>query len=116
LPLEAAVNQIPLNFDTVPAPFQRRSPTSQAAALAVEPRSGTLRAMVLSFLRGRGATGATDEEIQLRVPMNANTERPRRVELVRGGFILDSGRTRPTVSGDEAVVWVASEWAHTGGT
>ena len=31
------------------------------------------------------------------------------VELVQGQHIVNSGRTRQTLAGDEAVVWVASE-------
>jgi hypothetical protein len=48
---------------------------------------------------------ATDEEIQLGLEMSGSTERPRRVELVAAGRIVDSGRTRPTQSGRQAVVW-----------
>lgn len=91
------------------APYQRHSPTSRAAAVAIEPVAGTRRAQVLAFIRERGAAGATDEEMQLRIPMSPNTQRPRRVELVQGQHIVNSGRTRQTLAGDEAVVWVASE-------
>ena len=91
------------------APYQRHSPTSRAAAVAIEPVAGTRRAQVLAFIRERGAVGATDEEMQLRIPMSPNTQRPRRVELVQGQHIVNSGRTRQTLAGDEAVVWVASE-------
>lgn len=99
-------------FDMAPrhAPFQSHSTTSKSAALSAEPTSGTKRAVLLSFLRGRGATGATDEEMQLMVPMNQNTQRPRRIELVRDKFVADSGITRKTIGGDDAVVWVAIEF------
>jgi hypothetical protein len=101
-----------LSFDLEPrrAPFQKHSSTSRSAALSAEPSAGTKRGMLLAFLRGRGPDGATDEEMQSTVPMNPNTQRPRRVELVQGGFITDSGRTRKTVGGDEAVVWTAKEF------
>ena len=97
--------QLSIDFGNAPAPYQRRSATSRAAAKAIEPRTGTDRARVLAYLRGCGDAGATDEEIQTRLPMAANTERPRRVELK--GLIKDSGRTRVTASGQQAVVWVA---------
>lgn len=58
-----------------PAPYQRHSATSQAAAIGIAPKAGTKRA--------------------------------RRVELLAAKLIKDSGRTRKTVGGDEAVVWVA---------
>jgi hypothetical protein len=107
------MNQLAINFDFTPrsAPFQRHSSTSKAAALSAEPMAGTKRAILLGFLRGRGAAGATDEEMQTTVPMNPNTQRPRRVELVQGTFVVDSGRTRKTAGGDEAVVWVACEFS-----
>jgi hypothetical protein len=37
--------------------------------------------------------------------MNPSTQRPRRVELVEGGWVEDSGERRPTRSGMDAVVW-----------
>src|SRR5690606_26494940 len=40
--------------------------------------------------------------------MNANTERPRRIELQRAGLVLDSGTVRPTSTGQDAVVWQTS--------
>jgi hypothetical protein len=49
--------------------------------------------------------------MQSSLPMNPNTQRPRRVELVQGLWVVDSGRTRKTMGGDEAVVWVATEFA-----
>lgn len=90
-------------------PAQRHSPTSVAAAERAEPAAAaTQRRAVLDFLRGRGADGATDEEIQVALSLNPSGERPRRIELVRGGFVRDSGTTRPTRSGCKAVVWTAS--------
>ena len=96
-----------LVFDNIqPAPYQRHSATSRAAAIGIAPRAGTKRAQVLDFLRSH-KEGATDEEMQECIPMSANTQRPRRCELVAAKFIKDSGRTRKTVGGDDAVVWVA---------
>lgn len=97
-----------LAFDLTPrrSVYQPNSPTSKAAALRVEPSTGTKRWILLVYLRGCGPTGATDEEMQRHAPMNANTQRPRRVELVK-----DSGHTRKTLGGDDAVVWVAVEFA-----
>jgi len=88
-------------------PYQPHSKTSKDAALRVLPKAGTKRSILLEFLRGRGLVGATDEEMQSMVPMAANTQRPRRVELALGHHIKDSGRTRQTISGDHAVVWIA---------
>jgi hypothetical protein len=81
--------------------------TSRLAALEVAPRTGTQRARVLDYIRTRGSRGATDAEIQHALGMNGNTERPRRIELVEGGWLTDSGLRR-TVSGRPAIVWSAS--------
>lgn len=103
------MNQLAIDFTPAPAPYQRHSRTSAAAAERIEPTTGTKRALVLAFLRGRGPAGATDEEMQQQIPMPSNTQRPRRVELVAGRLICDSGRVRNTAGGGAAVVWVAVE-------
>lgn len=92
-----------------PPPRQQHSPTSTEAAEAIEPRADTLRAQVLDYLRMCNVNGATDEEMQLALGMNPSTQRPRRVELVNAGLVVDSGRTRPTASGRAAVVWVVAK-------
>ena len=88
-------------------PAQRHSPTSRAAAAAIEPRAGTHRWAVLRLIRRYRTLGVTDEQMQDWLPMNPSTQRPRRIELVAAGLVADSGRTRPTRSGRQAVVWVA---------
>ncbi len=95
-------------FDTLPLhppPYQRGSATSSAAAAEIEPKVNRLRRQVLDYLRIVGEAGATDEEIQRWCNMQGNTERPRRKELVRDGLVVDSGTTRKTESGRQAVVW-----------
>ena len=89
-------------------PAQVASPTSVEAAEKVLPQTARLRRLVLDWLTERGEAGGTDEEIQDGLGMNPSTQRPRRVELWRGGFVRDSGRTRQTRSGRRAVVWVAT--------
>jgi hypothetical protein len=63
------------------------TPTSEKAAAAIVPEGQRLRRQVLEFIRQRGEAGATDEEIQMGLGMNPNTERPRRIELEQGGHI-----------------------------
>jgi len=102
--------QLDLFIDYNPdPPFQDHSPTSADAARGIEPRTESLRRAVLDYLRGRGAEGATDEAIQEALQMNPSTQRPRRIECVELGLVRDSGRTRPTRSGRQAVVWMAIE-------
>ena len=52
--------------------------------------------------------GMSDADLQRHLRMDGNTERPRRVWLVRNGFLRDSGRKRPTKPGGKylAAVWV----------
>lgn len=85
---------------------QPHSATSLDAAQRIEPAAETLRRAVLDAIRA-SADGLTDEEIQQRLEMSGNTSRPRRRELQKAGLVWDSGRTRKTLSGRKAVVWVA---------
>jgi len=87
-------------------PAQASSPTSQAAAAAAAATAPGKRGDVFRFVIQRGQQGATDEEIQNGLMMRDNTQRPRRVELVAAGLVVDSGRTRPTRQNREAVVWI----------
>lgn len=82
--------------------------TAQEAAKAIKLRSGTQRAAVLLELfqaNVSGRSGMCDEELQFALEMGASSERPRRVELVRMGYVEDSTVRTRTTSGQEAVVW-----------
>lgn len=92
----------PSLLDWIPA-HQRHSPISKAAAEAIKPRVGPLHRAILDRLRFYD--GGTDEELQQDLDMPANTQRPRRRELQVMGLIVDSGKTRATRSGRQAVVW-----------
>jgi len=81
--------------------------TSQIAAEAMKPHAETLRRKVLDLLRSVWPDGLTDEEIQDRLNMSGDTQRPRRWELVAVREVLDSGQRRRTRSGHSAIVWVA---------
>lgn len=97
------MNQLGL-FDR-PAPFVRSSPTSKAAATSIEPTSGTLRAIVLAFIRGRGASGATCEEVEIALGMKHQTASARMRELAQAKLIVENGKRRTTSSGRAAAVW-----------
>ena len=88
------------------AGFVRGSPTSKAARPSLG-RLWSLRALVLAFLEEQGAAGATDDELDQAFPNSGTPPRCRRVELVRLGKVMASGRTRPTRHGHQATVWVA---------
>jgi hypothetical protein len=84
-------------------PYVVESDTSLDAAFLVAPNAATLRAKVLRFFVSRFERGATDEEVQTQLPMEANTERPRRRELELGGYIVRTDARRKTEAG---------RWAH----
>lgn len=98
-----------LEFVWPEPPAQQHSDTSRDAADAIKGVSGRLRREVYEWLAGRGVDGGTDEEIQAALNMPSSTQRPRRVELVRAGRVVDSGRQRPTKSGRKAVVWTVAK-------
>lgn len=83
------------------------SGTSRAAAEAVAPRRGTQAYTILSAIADAQA-GLTDYEIQRTTRVPASTERPRRGELVDGGYVRNTGRTR-LHDGRVWTVWEASD-------
>lgn len=100
-------------FERNTAPYVRASRTSREAAKAIEPRVGTQKAIVLAAIRNAGANGLTDQEaleLTRRDGITDNAIRARRGSLAADGWIEQSGITRTTTSGKQAVVWVAKEW------
>ena len=98
------MKQAPL-FDPPPK-FQAHSVTSKNAARGIERSARTLRSYVYRYILN-SPDGATDDQIQMALRMEGSTERPRRIELQEKNLIKDSGRTRKTRKGREAVVWEA---------
>lgn len=84
-----------------------RTRTSRAAAQAIEPKAGTQRATVLRWIRLLEETGMTRDELEYLTGLSGNTIRPRVYELIRDGFVMESGETRPTRSGRAAEVLIA---------
>jgi hypothetical protein len=82
--------------------------TSHYAADRIRPRTGTQRARVLEFIQQADEFGATDEEIQDGLGLNPSSQRPRRQELQKAGWIVDSGGRRKTRSGASAIVWTVA--------
>jgi hypothetical protein len=84
--------------------FQRHSPTSRAAAESLTPTTvNACQRRVLAYL-AKHPEGATDEQMQLGIPMSPSTQRPRRIELVAKGMIVEAGEGK-TASGRRAVKW-----------
>lgn len=82
---------------------QNHSPTSVAAAESMAGKAGTLRRQVFDYIQDNN--GATDEECALALDVRRTTAGARRVELVDAGLVVDSGKTRKTLSGRCATVW-----------
>lgn len=90
-----------------PAPAHRNAPdTELEAARQIEPRAGTWRRKVLDAIRQSGPLGLTDWELHTALGGNLYTIAPRRNELLRDGWIKDSGSRRSTNNGKRAIVWV----------
>ncbi len=80
--------------------------TSHLAAERFHLRSGTCRRRVLQALAGRDLT---DEEMQMLRAMSANTQRPRRIELCRAGFVEATENRRRSYAGCWSVVWTITD-------
>lgn len=106
-------------FGQIGAAARRDGPrTSKRTALEVAARMGGLRKWVVDFLHSRGEHGATAFEtsearkafqkgdtIHAISPRFAELSGEKRTWPYR--FIRDSGRTRKTGAGHEAIVWIA---------
>ncbi len=92
----------PLRNPTPESPYAPSAPESPAKA-----KTTRAEKRILDFVRSRGYQGCTDSEIQERLSMCGDSQRPRRVALTRARFIRDSGRTRKTKTGRAATVWIA---------
>lgn len=89
--------------------------TSRSAAESALPKSGSIRARVYSYFKGRGDFGATDDEAQEFLGIDGNTFRPTRKSLVDDGYLFDSGGTRKNKNQNDCVVWVEREHAEAKG-
>lgn len=84
--------------------FQRHSPTSRAAAESLTPTTiNACQRKVLDYLADH-PEGATDEQMQIGIPMQPSTQRPRRIELVKLRMIEQAGEGK-TRSGRRAAKW-----------
>ena len=86
--------------------FKRRQ-TSKAAAEAIAPSAGSIRARVYDAIKARPGS---PEEIAARIGVPVMNVRPRCSELAadapgRGPLSRDSGQRRTAMGGREAIVW-----------
>ncbi len=89
-------------------PPHNNTPTSKAAAQSIARQAPNLRVLVLSHIERCGHHGATADEVCQALDMWPQSATPRINELAKSGDIVNSGRTRPTRSGRNAIVWIAA--------
>ncbi len=78
--------------------------TSHISANSIRARVPTLESMVLEFLKSRGDTGGTTEEIALALKLDRVTISPRMKPLMTKGQVIQMGR-RSGKSNKPAIVW-----------
>jgi hypothetical protein len=107
-------NPLPSVTDQIPAPSHHDgTDTEKITAALMTPRAGTLRERALIALHSAGDAGLTDHELSERTGVYLYSIAPRRSELVRLGWVEDSGQRRITPQKAHAVVWVLSYRART---
>ncbi len=91
-----------------PAHHSAPKGTSEVAAEMIEPLSRSRRELVFNVIKDAGSNGKTDQEGATAIKFSAQSYTPRRNELVKLGFVVDSGHRRHTRSGRQAAVWMLS--------
>lgn len=98
--------------DATPTPadlkrmFRKNNPeTSKQAAKKVLAKVGTQKYVVLQAFKERFPQGFTDEELIDYCDLRLDNARKRRVDLYNDGIVENSGKTRLTSSGCQAIVW-----------
>lgn len=81
--------------------------TSQDAVKKARISSGSRRKMILDLIKRHREIGLCDHEIIELTGLSPNTARPTRISLMKDGFVVNSGRTRRTATGNNAIVWIA---------
>ncbi len=89
------------------APYVKGSDTSEEAAESIKPSVSETEARVLAYIRGCGAFGVTDDQLEVAMGMRHQTASARRRGLVLKDLIYDAGERRKTRSGRKATVWRA---------
>jgi hypothetical protein len=89
-------------------PHVKRSDTSRAAAESVAFDAKHLRAVVFNHILGSGAVGLTCDQVEEIMDGRHQTISARIRELRNEGRIVDSTRRRPTRSGRQAIVYLAT--------
>jgi hypothetical protein len=94
---------------TDPVPYNNGTLTSQAAAESVRLCVKSQAARVWGFIDSQGEHGATDKEIQAGLQLDGNSQRPRRVWLMRNGFVKPKGTPCEHAVRERSIVWVVAK-------
>lgn len=90
--------------------------TSKKAAVLIRPKTGSQRDQILTAI-ANAYDGLTHEEMEPFVKSKSknkgNTVRPRCGELVKDGWVKDSGRKRLTEAEGDSIVWVLTDEGRT---
>lgn len=99
-------SNLPDPADERPAPTHHNgSDTEHEAADLMTPKAGTLRERALNAIASAGDAGLTDHELSETTNVYLYSIAPRRGELLRLGWVEDSGTRRLTPGGVHAIVW-----------
>lgn len=98
-----------LDTDDPTAGFHGGNPESTAAHQSIEPSKRTLRLEIYRLIRRAVIDGKTCDELEAATGWSHQTTSARVTELKSAGWIVDSGRRRPTRSGRSAAVLIAAE-------
>jgi hypothetical protein len=91
-----------------------RRATSKEAAAFMAGHATTLARKCFDAVYGAyigGAIGLTADQVQQRLSASHQATSPRMTELVAKGYIMASGRRRPTRSGRDAIIWTPTTLA-----
>jgi len=92
-----------------PVAYHNGTLTSRKAAEVIRPCVNSQAAKVWGFIESQGERGATDKEIQSGLQMDGNSQRPRRVWLMRNGFVKPKGAPCEHVVRERSIVWVVAK-------
>ncbi len=81
--------------------------TSHDAVKKARMTSGSHRKKIFDLIKRHREMGLCDHEIIDLTGLSPNTARPTRISLMKDGFVVNSGRTRKTPEGNDAIVWIA---------
>jgi hypothetical protein len=97
-----------VSTDDITARRHGANPQSAAAHGSIIADKARLLRLVVAQVAQRGYVGATSDELEAALGLPHQTVSARLSEAKRAGWVVDTGRRRPTRSGRAAAVFVAT--------